>query len=776
VGGKTTESITRAHDGFSLTFLAGKPTALMSRALRRVSLVALLLAVLPCTGSQARPSQAAASSWSVQPVAMPTVPTRRVSALACTSRSACTAVGATTDPAGFGVTLAERWQGKRWLPERPRDHPGASFSTLNDVSCTSPMFCIAVGSFGVPPPSDSSVAYVEHALVERWNGSTWMIQRAASGSALSSVSCASARDCIALGGSGAERWNGRRWSLQRAIGRDVDLSDVSCPSSHGCIAVGSRIRNNGNEVTWAQHWDGRRWSKQRIPSIQLDQQDFLSAVSCASMSSCVAIGEGDNGAFVERWNGRKWSMQPEVTDLFAPEDVSCGSESTCVLVGFEVVYRRGQPHDVPATYRWNGSGWVVHRLRTGLASVSCTSARNCIAVGSGAVRWNGRQWRTMHHLRTTAVPLAGALNAVSCSSPVACTAVGRYYGSYPPRNSLLADTWDGRKWRLSLPPLPSDTEPEEKGGFPRVAFDGVSCTAESACTAVGYFTSKQGLIGTLIERWDGSRWSIQPTPDQSGALQAVSCTSPSACVAVGASDIDDQGNISNQGHAIADVWDGKTWTMQLPVGTIASGLQGISCTSATACTAVGFFEGGPEASRTLAEFWDGSSWTIQNTPNPVVLGPNLPGFRLGAVSCTSATECFAIGTTDEGYSEHQLAESWNGSSWTLQTDRTIQSNPIPDGATDTPRAVSCSSANTCTVVGSFRPPDGERSQALTEVWNGNSFTPRPSGTPPGASSSQLSGVSCAGGTTCEAAGTFVTSGDVGDFLGTAHHPLAVAHP
>jgi hypothetical protein len=39
----------------------------------------------------------------------------------------------------------------------------------------------------------------------------------------------------------------------------------------------------------------------------------------------------------------------------------------------------------------------------------------------------------------------------------------------------------------------------------------------------------------FAERWNGSQWSLLSTPNLSngGALQGVACTSPSACLAVG---------------------------------------------------------------------------------------------------------------------------------------------------------------------------------------------------------------------------------------------------
>src|SRR6476661_3698430 len=66
---------------------------------------------------------------------------------------------------------------------------------------------------------------------------------------------------------------------------------------------------------------------------------------------------------------------------------------------------------------------------------------------------------------------------------------------------------------------------------------GASCTSASACTAVGDYVTSTGASKTLAEHWNGTAWAVQSTPTPSGAadsfLQDVACTSASACTAVG---------------------------------------------------------------------------------------------------------------------------------------------------------------------------------------------------------------------------------------------------
>ena len=69
-------------------------------------------------------------------------------------------------------------------------------------------------------------------------------------------------------------------------------------------------------------------------------------------------------------------------------------------------------------------------------------------------------------------------------------------------------------------------------------------------------------------------------------------------------------------------------------------------------------------------------------------------FLLG-VSCTSPTACTAVGYNQKpgSFTEHRLAEAWNGTSWSLEHP------PAPGGAHRILGEVSCVPAGGCTAVG-----------------------------------------------------------------------------
>jgi hypothetical protein len=127
-------------------------------------------------------------------------------------------------------------------------------------------------------------------------------------------------------------------------------------------------------------------------------------------------------------------------------------------------------------------------------------------------------------------------------------------------------------------------------------------------------------------------WSVMPSPDAmapQGQFGGVSCPSATVCVAVGSS-------VSRTGAkvALAERWNGTAWTIQRvpsPAGAVTVSLSAVSCTSATACSAVGYYATSGAAFVALAERWDGAKWVIQPAPNPT------GGGILTGVSCASAT-------------------------------------------------------------------------------------------------------------------------------------------
>jgi hypothetical protein len=195
-------------------------------------------------------------------------------------------------------------------------------------------------------------------------------------------------------------------------------------------------------------------------------------------------------------------------------------------------------------------------------------------------------------------------------------------------------------------------------------------------------------------------------------VPGVSCTSSSACTAVGYAGV----NADDQAP-LAETWNGTTWTTQTPAtpnGETDSNLGAVSCGLPTSRTAVG---GEADFSTTvtygmLPEHFDGNTWTVDPPPPP----SGAPGSSLLGVSCATTSSCVAVGYyNDNEYPEvtgdTPIAESWNGTTWS--TELPVD---VPGASISGLFGVSCTSSTVCTAVGNSQMSGNE--SALAEAYSG----------------------------------------------------------
>jgi hypothetical protein len=217
----------------------------------------------------------------------------------------------------------------------------------------------------------------------------------------------------------------------------------------------------------------------------------------------------------------------------------------------------------------------------------------------------------------------------------------------------LTQHWDGSAWNLI--PSPSHT-------MVNSVLDGVTVTGAKQAWAVGTAGCPADQSRTLTERWNGSRWSIVPSPDGGvtgnhfSTLQAVTAVSPSDVWAVGG-----QAGIRGQMPVtvpLIEHWNGTSWSIT-PVPTAALGvLESVSAASASDIWAVG--AGQQAGQSTVALHFDGSSWTMVTVPTP----PGTSG-ALSDVKALSPANAWAVGESfpNAGGNGKVLTEHWNGTSW-----------------------------------------------------------------------------------------------------------------
>lgn len=398
------------------------------------------------------------------------------------------------------------------------------------------------------------------------------------------------------------------------------------------------------------------------------------------------------------------------------------------------------------------------------ASTACTSVGSyrditAAAAGAFAERWNGTSWA----VQTTPSPTGASesrLQAVSCASSTACTAVG----SYVERSGVtrtLAESWNGTTWSLQTSADPA--------GARSSVLNGVACASTSACTAVGSYVDSSGVTRTLAESWNGTTWSLLSpnAPGRSSRFLGVACPEAEGCVAVG-DYVEASGTTKSlvERHTLLTAWE--TQTSVDPSGATSTSLKGIACVRASDCTAVGTYTERSGVGKTLAENWSGRAWSMQTTANPV-------GARAGvlmAVSCPRSSACSAVGSYETEGRTLNLAEVWNGRAWSIQTSPN-QAGSRSNGFT----SVVCSGATTTCKAGSTYTKAGGSGRAIYHpeagVWTADTI---------GKSTDSLSGIACVSATACIATGgerrpdTTLTKPFVGRWDGSAWTREEVAMP
>jgi hypothetical protein len=331
--------------------------------------------------------------------------------------------------------------------------------------------------------------------------------------------------------------------------------------------------------------------------------------------------------------------------------------------------------------------------------------------------------------------------SVACGSPTQCWAVGRSYDGSVYHTLILQ--WDGTSW--SIAPSPS-TDPTQSNYLSEVA-----CTSASQCWAVGWWYDGRANH-TLILLWDGVSWAIVPSPDagtRGSRLGGVACNSTSDCWAVG-----DQ--IDTNYQTLALHWDGVSWSIvpSPDTGSRAVNYLGdVTCSSASDCWAVGLGQG-----RTLAIHWDGVTWSIVHSPNHRhSTGANY----LSDVACPSASDCWAIGGYYAygimGVVDHTLAEHWDGTSWSIidSPDVGFRDNMLV--------GITCLSASQCWAVGRSTNTNNFLYNTLVEYWDGSSWSVVDSPNTDPNQSNSLYSVTCTSASQCWAVGEYY-DGTIGQTL------------
>ena len=360
------------------------------------------------------------------------------------------------------------------------------------------------------------------------------------------VSCVSSKNCVAVGtdqnaydgrgGPLTQTWNGKTWKTspmklpKGAIAGQ--LFSVSCASATACVAVGLYLNGSDTGVPLAETWNGKGWAPSTLVTPRGSTGVELNGVSCAGAKRCVAVGyyftPTGAAALAESWTGGKWTTTrppvPKGTVVGDLNKVSCASATYCVAVGTSATNTSG----FALVDSWNGKAWAKMSAQppasskndADLTGVSCTSAKSCVAVGSGTAvggrpgglaafseLWNGKTW-TPAKISWPKGTSDSSLVGVSCASAKSCVTVGYIdinVNDGGNTGKAAAASWNGKAWTATKVPAPAKGKAS--------LFNEVSCRSAAACVAAGQLGPYKSTEGSgLAGIWNGKSWALVTTP------------------------------------------------------------------------------------------------------------------------------------------------------------------------------------------------------------------------------------------------------------------------
>ena len=271
--------------------------------------------------------------------------------------------------------------------------------------------------------------------------------------------------------------------------------------------------------------------------------------------------------------------------------------------------------------------------------------------------WNGRRWSRVPSPSPSRIQYLGAVRAVSARD---AWAVGFYATDHDNVVRTLIEHWNGRRWTRVPSPNPS-TGPDGVS-----ALEGVTAVSGRDAWAAGLYGLRNGDVRPLLLHWNGVRWSAVPSPHRSplSTLMSVSATSAGNAWAVGES-----GEVGTS--MLLMHWNGVRWSL-VPGLRGQTSLQSVSAVSARDAWAAGVScpdrcNSNRPPIRAELLHWNGTRWARAVSPEPGA------DSELTGVSGLSARDAWAVGEfchtrcQSPELGSAVLLLHWNGVRWARAT-------------------------------------------------------------------------------------------------------------
>jgi hypothetical protein len=330
-------------------------------------------------------------------------------------------------------------------------------------------------------------------------------------------------------------------------GVNANLTGVTSTSDTDAWAVGSELGRPGTTVgakVLIDHWNGTAWSQVATPTTPQNTAT-LASVSASGPADAWAVGRDSNARSSFQplglhWNGTAWSVSPSLASALSGQ-LAVGVTDISPTDAYAIGGHLGSAH----------TGLVAH--------------------------WDGTSWTRV----TVPLPqndnLASDLDAISADGPNDVWITGTFEDLNSPNSLVYSLHFNGIAW--SIVPMQQVTS----GATNTAAFGGIKANSPTDVWAVGSLDVPDSSSSTLIEHFNGTAWSVVPSPSPGNFTGLSSVTTSNAANSVWAVGSDEiPGTTTFQ--TLTEHWDGTAWSV-VPspnAGSTSTGLSGVATTPGAA--------------------------------------------------------------------------------------------------------------------------------------------------------------------------------------------------